>query len=207
MTTCERDDVGGKPGGSEAPGTSVERMSRPQRYFDWQAIVDERRRDEPPENTRQRLRWVLSFFALGAVIIWARAIQLEISDGENFRQLAATPTRHEIALPALRGQILARDGALLAGNRQAQALAMEFRSLENPPDARWLRRLARARLPARQRQPQRVAAAEQTVRSELLDVHHRLAQLCGLSDQVWQVRTARIARRVQALAALVNARR
>ena len=79
--------------------------------------------------------------------IFARAVQLEISDGENFRRLAAAAAGAIDHLPARRGRILARDGTPLAADNEAQALAVQYRYLENPPDAQWLRQQARRRLP------------------------------------------------------------
>ncbi len=182
-------------------------MSRPHHYFNWQSIVDERA-DEPVENTRTRLRWLLAMFAFAALAVFARAVQLEVSDGANFRRLAARPIERRVELPARRGRILARDGTVLAGEREVQALAVQYRYLENPPDATWLRRTARARLtPAERRKPERVAAAREMLRGELVELHRRLARLCDLSDAQWQARTTRIQRRVTELAANVNARR
>ena len=42
-------------------------------------------------------------------------------------------------LPAARGRILARDGTVLACDRTIHAVAVEYRWLQEPPDARWLR--------------------------------------------------------------------
>ena len=118
-------------------------MARPQHYFDWQRIVDEQNDDEAPENTRGRLRWVFAGFCLAALIILARAAQLEITDGENFRRRADEPIERTVAIPPVRGRILARDGTVLAEDRMARAVAVQFRYLENPPNAAWLNRLVR----------------------------------------------------------------
>jgi penicillin-binding protein 2 len=182
-------------------------MARPQHYFDWHRIVDEQA-GEPVENTRHRLGWTMALFGIAMAAIFARAVQLEVSDGENFRRLAARPLARTATLTAQRGRILARDGTVLAADRRATALAVQFRYLENPPDAEWLRRLARGRLPrAERRNSERVAAMERSLRGELVELHRRVAQLCQVPLDEWQARTRRIQQRVDNLAALVNQRR
>ena len=151
---------------------------------------------------------MLAGFCLAALVILARAVQLEITDGENFRRRAAEPLERTVALRPARGRIVARDGTVLAEDRAARAVAVQFRYLENPPDATWLNRLVRARLSRSERKDRaRVAAMETTVRGELADTRGRLARLCGISESEWQARTDRIQRRVHALAARVDRQR
>ncbi len=182
-------------------------MVRPQHYVDWHHIVDQPS-DGPPTSTRRRLRWILALFGLALAIIFARAVQLELSDGQTFRQLAAQPLERVAPVAAPRGRILARDGTVLAADRQSSALAVEYSYLETPPDREWLRRMARARLPrAERRNGARLLAMEASLCEELSDLHRRLARLCGLSDEQWQARAGRIEREVRRLAAHVNQRR
>jgi penicillin-binding protein 2 len=183
-------------------------MARPQHYFDWQRIVDEQADDAPTTSTRRRLRVILALFAAASAIIFARAIQLEVSDGDNFRRLATRPLEKTVAIPAQRGRILARDGTVLAADRKLKALAIQFRYLENPPNAAWLDRMTRARLPrAKRSRPERVAAVRAAIRVELANAQGRLAKLCGLSPDEWQTRTGRIQWHVDALATAVERRR
>jgi penicillin-binding protein 2 len=183
-------------------------MPRPQYAFDWQSLVDERRDDEPSASPRRRLRWILGFYAAALAVVLLRAVQLELADGENFRDLAARPSERTVVVAAPRGRILARDGTVLATDRKAQALAVHYRYLQSPPDSRWLRRLAVARLTRAERRDRRkVAAAEQTVREELKDLQRRLATLCKIDEAEWRTRARRIQNRVTALAQLVNRRR
>ena len=182
-------------------------MARPQHYFDWQQVV-ERETDEPATTSGGRLRWLLAFFCFILAAIFFRAVQLEVSDGPSSRQLAVEPRERTVSLPQTRGKILARDGTVLAGERKVQALAVQFQYLKNPPDPKWLRGLARARLPrAERRKSDRLAAMEAEVCGELAEMHRRLARLCDLSEAQWQFRAARIQRRVSALADHVNQRR
>jgi penicillin-binding protein 2 len=182
-------------------------MAQVQPPIDWREVTEGPAADASVD-TRKRLRWVLTIFAAALAIVLVRAAQLEISDGENFRRLAARPLEHTVTLTARRGSILARDGTPLAADQRATGLAVQFRYLEKPPDPAWLRRMARARLSrAERRRPEQLAAMEHTIRDELADVRRRLAGLCEVSEAQWQARSDRIARRVNQLAARIDARR
>ena len=182
-------------------------MFRSQPHFDWRDLADHHTDDDPVVCTRHRLRWVLGLFAVGLAIIWSRAVQLEISDGERFRQLAAEMPQRVVELPAPRGRILARDGTVLAQDRPTRALAVHYRYLQSTSDRAWLRRLARSRLSRADRQDlAKVEAMQQRVQAELAELRHRLSQLCQWTDQQWQARAARIEQRVSQVAATVNAR-
>ena len=71
--------------------------------------------------------WCLGAFVLLLVAVWCRAVQLEISQGAAFRAEALRPNRREKPLPAARGRILARDGTVLACDREVAAVAVEYR--------------------------------------------------------------------------------
>ena len=72
-------------------------------------------------------------------VVFGRVVQLEINDGDTFRAEAAKPLERRPSLPGVRGRILARNGTLLAHDKKVLALAVQYRYLEDPPDARWLR--------------------------------------------------------------------
>ena len=173
----------------------------------WHEIV-EQNPQQPVAVSRDRVRWLLAGFAVALCVIVGRAVQLEISDGENFRRLAARPIEREVALPAARGRIVSRDGSILAAELPTTALAVHFRYLQDPPDPSWLRRRARARLTAVERRNSvHTSAMEARVRAELSDLHQRLAQLCDVPPEHWKARARRIDRRVTALSQRVNQRR
>jgi penicillin-binding protein 2 len=177
----------------------------PHHDFDWKSLVDPHGPDPPAADPRRRLRWILGFYAAALSLVLVRAVQLELSDGENFRRLAARPAETAVTVTAPRGRILARDGTVLASDREIRSLAVHFRYLQSPPEPRWLRKAALARLTrAERRRPERVAAAEQAVRDELADLHARLARLCHLDDAQWRKRAGRIERRVTTIAQRVN---
>lgn len=159
-------------------------------------------------STRRRMRGVLLLFTVLIVAILARAAQLEVRHGDDFRIEALKPLRREIVLPAARGRILARDGTVLASDRQLLALSVHYRYLQHEPDPVWIRTQARQRLPkADRRNRERVAQEEIELRQEIADQQQRLAELCGLSFEAWQARTSRIEQRIEALAVTVNERR
>lgn len=181
-------------------------MQGPHFHVDWHEVNDEA--DAPAESMRHRLPWLLGLFALALAVVLGRAVQLELTDGPSFRDLATRPLARTRELEADRGRILARDGTPLAVDRQARGLAIHYRYLENPPDAAWLRRQARGRLSrVERRDPARVAAMQDTVRGELTDLHFRLARWCQVPPAQWRERAAQVQRRVEALTILVDSRR
>ena len=108
----------------------------------------------------------------------------------------------------MRGRIVARDGTLLACDREVAAVAVAYRYLEEPPRQDWLEQLARRRLTkAHRRDPARLADEMQKLRRERDDLHHRLAALCGIEFTCWQTRVLEIQRRVQRIALAVRRRK
>lgn len=181
---------------------------RPDRYFDWDRIQAGESAPAATVEPRQRLRGLLAGFVVLLVVILARLVYLERTEGAAFRAEAAKPLSRTKHLPGVRGRILARDGAVLAYDKKVQALAVHYRYLEQPPNPRWLRSRARARLtPKERRDPQRVAAAEEEVKAERAEVAQRLAQLCGLTLSEWNARAQKIQSRVERIADSVNRRR
>jgi penicillin-binding protein 2 len=175
---------------------------------DWHELAEETRADMPAERPGRRLRWILACYALALLMVWGRAVQLELDDGAAFREVAGRPIETLVPLEAERGRILARDGSVLAADRQTRALAVHYRYLQSPLDARWLKRQARERLRrVERRDSAKVAAAEEAIRAEVTQLRRHLAALSGMSDAQWQKRVARIQRRVDQMAAEVNRRR
>jgi len=183
-------------------------MARPQQYHDWHGLAREHSDGPVVESTRHRLRWLMALFGLASLAVLARAVQLELRDGAAFRALASQPVRQKHLVAAPRGRILARDGTVLAADRPVRAVAIQYRYLQDPPDAKWLRRTARSRLTRAQRaQPDKLEQAEQALRDEIAAMHERLARLSGLDQAEWRRRTSRVEARVQALAARIDRQR
>ena len=169
---------------------------------DWQELSLASRASPAVVDPRRRLRCCLGGFVLLLIVVWCRAVQLEIGQGAIFREEALRPIRREKPLPAARGRILARDGTLLACDRQVAAVAVEYRYLEEPPRQAWLEQLARKRLPkAERRNAARLAEEVQELRHERDALHCRLAALCGIDLPQWQARARKIQNRVERIAA------
>lgn len=178
-------------------------MPRPDQFFEWQSMVE--RDPVLAVGSRERLRLLWAAFVVASLVILGRAVQLELTEGANFRAAAAQPGRQNEVLPAPRGRILARDGRVLAENQRVTGLAVHYRYLEDPPQPAWLRRQARFRLSGAHRQrPDRVAQATAAVLAEREVLHRRLAECCGMSWDAWRNNAARIQRRVEAIAGHVN---
>ena len=152
---------------------------------------------------RRRLRCCVGAFAvLLLFVVWYRAAQLQVIQGAAFREVALRPIRREKPLPAPRGRILARDGTVLACDRIVNAVAVDYRWLEDPPRQAWLEQLARKRLPNDQRRSAtRLAAEVAKLRDERDELHKRLAALCTIDLAQWQARARRVQARVERIAA------
>src|SRR5688572_16727116 len=117
---------------------------RPALQTDWLDLAAEPHDGPPAIDSQQRLRWGKWLFALGALIVLARVLWLEGTQGDAFRQAAAQPIERRLSLLGIRGRILSRDGVVLAHDQEQPALTVRYRQLQQPPDARWLRSQARA---------------------------------------------------------------
>ncbi len=154
-----------------------------------------------------RMGWMFAGFVVLLATVSARLIAIEVGDGSEYRAVADEPIVHKQSIPAMRGRILAGDGTVLACDEPVMALAVNYRWLEQPANARWLRRTARSRLSAVERRDSRLVAAEQQrILAERDDLAHRLTQICGISDVQWQARVEQIQRRVHSMSESVNVR-
>ena len=157
---------------------------------------------------RRRMRICLLGFVLLLLAVFGRAVHLELTQGAAFRTEVVQPPQRQIPLPGIRGRILARDGTVLAEDKKILALSVQYRYIEEPPDPRWLRQMARKRLPKAQRRDLvRVVAEETRLQQEQADLRNRLADLCGLSAKQWSHRAGEIQTRVERIAAHANRRR
>ncbi len=155
----------------------------------------------------RRLSFLLAAVIVLTTTVYGRLIALQVRDGNEYRAVAAEPTVRRHTVAAARGRILARDGTVLAYDDAQMSLAVEYRWLEEPPDPRWLRQMARAQLTAAERRnPQAVAAAQQHIVIQRRDLALRLATLCGLTDSEWEARRQKIQARIESIGGAANAR-
>jgi penicillin-binding protein 2 len=177
-------------------------------FFDWHQFQRSNAATPAVVDPRRRLRFCLLGFAGLATVVFARVVQLEVSEGAGFRAEALRPIECETVLRAPRGRILARDGTVLACDRTIRGVAVQYRWLQEPPDPQWLGKMARSRLrKSDRRNAEKVAAAKAAVLAERADLPGRLARLCGLSPQQWAAKKQKIQARVERIAASANARR
>ncbi len=177
-------------------------------FTDWRQFHAQNTETPAVVDPRRRLRVCLFGFAAMLLVIFARAAQLEVTQGEGFRTAALRPIERETVLPASRGRILARDGTVLAADRSVSAVAVEYRWLQNPPDPQWLRAIVRTRLTKTQRKDaQRVAAEQDRVLAEREATMQRLALLCGIAPDEWAARRRKIQTRVERISEITNRRR
>ena len=111
--------------------------------FDWQQFHAAERPRTNVVDPRRRLRFCWAGFVILLLLVFARTVQLELTQGAGFRAEALRPVEKETVLPASRGRILARDGTVLACDRTITAVAVHYRWLQDPPDERWLRTTVR----------------------------------------------------------------
>jgi len=111
--------------------------------FDWHRFHADQIEPHAVVDSRRRLRICLLAFGLALAVVLGRAVQLELIEGAAFRTEATRPVQRERNLPGRRGRILARDGAVLACDREIPVLAVHYRYLKEPADADWSDRLAR----------------------------------------------------------------
>jgi penicillin-binding protein 2 len=176
--------------------------------FDWQQFHASNTDAPAVVDPRRRLGICLAIFGALLVAVFGRAVQLEVTQGAGFRAVALRPIERKTVLPAARGRILARDGTVLACDRMAQAMAVEYRWIEEPADEAWLMAQARVRLPkAERKNAARLAVARSEVLVERKESAKRLAGLCGLSAEQWTARTRRIQARVERIAENANRHR
>ena len=92
-------------------------------------------------------------FSLAAVAVVARAAQLQLARGSDYRARAASQQTAHVSLPARRGTIFDRNGVALAQSQETFAVGVAPRDLDDPAGA--------ARLVARavNRPPESVRAA------------------------------------------------
>jgi len=175
---------------------------------DWRSLNAERSDPLPAADFKRRSRFVLAGFVLLAAAVLARILWLEKSSGSLLRRNAARTFEQLVSLPAARGRIVTRDEVVLAVDREAPAVALHYRLLEDPPQEAWLRTQARRRLTAQQRRdPSRVVAEVARLRVERIELHRQLAEACEIPLPEWQRRCRQIQRRIERIVRSVERRR
>ncbi len=175
---------------------------------DWHQFHQDESTTPTVVDSRRRLRICLFGFVVLLLIVFFRAVQLEVTQGAAFRAEAVRPLQRKKIVPGVRGRILARDGTVLAHDKEIVTLAVHYRYLQDPPEKAWLARMARRRLSKTQRKdPRRVEAQKQRLQTENRESAQELSALCGLSIEQWDRRARKIQTRVERIAKSHNRRR
>jgi cell division protein FtsI (penicillin-binding protein 3) len=94
-----------------------------------------RRRAADPASRQQQIRLrrglLLGSFALGALLVLARAFQLQALEGDRWAQEAIDQQRERVQLPARRGTIFDRDGVPLALTYETFRISVAPRELKD----------------------------------------------------------------------------
>ena len=175
---------------------------------DWHQFHQDESTTPTVVDSRRRLRICLLGFVVLLLIVFSRAVQLEVTQGAAFRAEAVRPLQRKKIVPGVRGRILARDGTVLAHDKEIITLAVHYRYLQDPPQNAWLARMVRSRLSRAQRKdPRRVEAEKRRVQTEKRESAQKLSALCGMSIKQWDRRAKKIQARVERIAWSHNRRR
>ena len=112
---------------------AIREIGNPRMPIDWHQLAAERHAPLPTVDSRRRMRICFAVFALLLAVVFARAVQLEATQGAAFRDEANRPVRRQREVPAERGRILARDGTVLAEQRTRPALMVHYGQLGKMP--------------------------------------------------------------------------
>ncbi|MBN2292699.1 MAG: hypothetical protein JXM70_09755 [Pirellulales bacterium] len=177
----------------------------PDQPFDWNRFYSDEHPPVEVVDSRRRLRVCLMCFIVLMAVVVARGVHLHITQGEDFRAVAAQPLVRRLDIPGSRGQILAADGSVLAHDEKVVSLAVKYRYLEEPPNPRWLQSTVRARLSRTDRKNElRLAEEETLVLAERQQLAEKLAELCGMTPEDWKRNAWRMQARVERISQSVN---
>jgi penicillin-binding protein 2 len=154
-----------------------------------------------------RLWWLFVAMTLPLLVVAGRLIYLQGFVAEGF----AVETQHEAesfeAIPARNGRIVATDGTVLAFDDERYRLLVHYRWLEDPPNERWLRDEALARLSRSERRDKgRVEQAKADVLARRETLWQSLAELTEVHPDKLAARRDDIQKRVERIHRLVEER-
>lgn len=154
-----------------------------------------------------RLVWLFVAMTLPLLVVAGRLLHLQGFVAEGF----AVEMRHETEslepIPARNGRILSSDGTVLAFDDERFRVHVHYRWLEDPPDERWLRDQALARLTrAERRNPSQVEQAKADVLARRQLLWQSLAELTEQTPDQLADRRRRIQQRVEHILRLVEER-
>ncbi len=155
-----------------------------------------------------RLVWLFVLMTLPLLVVAGRLIHLQGFVAEGFAIGARHETESVEAIPARNGRILSSDGTVLACDEERYQILVHYRWLEQPPNDRWLRDEALARLRRTERKDkQKVDQAKVEVLARREVLWRSLAELTEVNPDKLKELTGCIQHRVERLYQLVEERR
>ncbi len=164
----------------------------------WHTTDPSPRPGDEADGARRRLCWLAAMFVGVLLVIAGRLAYLQLVLPPGLIAVFDETTETFEEIPARDGRILTADGRPLADNVESYDLLVDYRWLEEPADADWLRHQARSRLSrAERRDPAQLAAAEAAVIARREELWSSLAELTRLSPAALSTERARIQQRVE----------
>lgn len=160
------------------------------------------------DHSRRRPLILAAFILLIQLPIMARLVHLQAFVGERFITPWKTPAVEIETVPARDGRIVSRDGVVLAQDEVEYDIAVDYRWLESPMNAAWLRRQAMKELSSKDRKNrERREQIEQQLRDHQTELLASLEAVTGTSSQAILQRMQEIQKRIETMKASVEQRR
>ncbi len=155
-----------------------------------------------------RLVWLFVAMTLPLLVVAGRLVHLQGFVAEGFAVETRRETESIESIPARHGRILAADGTVLAFDEERYRVLVHYRWLEEPPNERWLRDEAVARLSrAERRDKTKFEQAKAGVLARRDELWQSLAELTEHNpDKLAELR-GRVQQRVERIYRLVEERR
>ncbi len=151
---------------------------------------------------KRRLKLLMTVTAALFAVLLGRLGYLQLVRGADYRDQATRALQAQAPLPALRGQILDRNGEILAVDRLSHQFCLEWGFLVEDPAwiLRQQRRIAREEAVSMQR-------ADRLYQERAADTWRLAVEICGVPREQLEENAARVVRRVEAIRRHVAAAR
>ncbi|WP_437191787.1 peptidoglycan D,D-transpeptidase FtsI family protein [Planctomicrobium sp. SH527] len=160
------------------------------------------------DHSRRRPLILAALIVLLQLPIMARLVHIQAFVGERFITPWKTPAIELETVPARDGRIVSRDGVVFAQDEVEYDISVDYRWLETPMNASWLRRQAMKELSSKDRKnPERRKEIEQQLLAHQTELLASLEAVTGASSQVMAQRMSEIQKRIETMRASVEQRR
>lgn len=164
--------------------------------------------DAAPVDPRRRVLWLGLGLCAALVVIGARMVHVQSVLAPRYVQPWREGMVSESPIPARDGRIVTRDGVILAQSETRYNVAVDYRRLETPPDAGWVRQqVAKELSKADRRDPAKRQAVLDRLASQREQLLTELARAAGVPREELFARAAEVQQRVEKIVAAVEQRR